>query len=88
MLWGHWPERDRVAAEAEPADRFGRERFSAGLPLDFFILLLSAALMSVGGVAGWLTQSCEAVVAVANVNAGNRVMVAKMKVRRHISIFC
>jgi len=33
-----------LTAEAEPADRFGREKFSAGLRLDFS-LLLSAALM-------------------------------------------
>jgi hypothetical protein len=35
----------KVEAGAEPAEPFGREKFSAGLPLDFFSLLLSAPLM-------------------------------------------
>jgi hypothetical protein len=43
-----------VTAEAESAERFGREKFSAGLPLDFFTFVV-CGVNGLGGVAGWLT---------------------------------
>jgi hypothetical protein len=44
-----------VTAEAEAAERFGREKFSAGLPLDFFTFVV-CGVNGFGGVAGWLTS--------------------------------
>lgn len=54
-----------VTAEAESAERFGREKFSAGLPLDFFTFVV-CGVNGFGDFAGWLRSIWRDAVAKAN----------------------